>query len=260
MDLPPLPRSTSRLKIRDHINLVRGHTVEPEREIIFGPPAARSVVATHENDLVHKYLLYRSRLASKTRRLYFKWFLWIEDDIGRRMDDLVETSDQLLLKLAQVHQQNRIAAASQGPPCSIHLIQLGIEPSTSCPLLKHGDCIVMKADVTNAQSFFDHVVHMVLQDEIYRPMDMSSMYFSRELFGALLTPVPVVGVSLITHLAHYMITLWIPPQVGAHKYPQDEILEMLFKLVALSNADDIISSAVVVDNDSATSYDIFGQR
>lgn len=180
MDIPPLSRSTSRLKIRDHINLLMGHNVDSDDDLIlFGPPAARSVIVSYENDLVHKYLLHRRRLADNVRMLYFKWWLWIEDDIGRRMDELIETADQLMLKLRQVHRLNGKAIVARGPPFSFHFMRMGLEPSTSCPLLEHGECIVMKADIAHAQTFFDHVVLKVLQDDIYRPMDMSSTYHSR---------------------------------------------------------------------------------
>lgn len=66
-----------------------------------------------------------------------------------------------------------------------------------------------------------------------------------------------MGISLVTYPVYSMITLWIPPQPDARKYSEDDIFEMLLKLIALPKADDIISSAIMIDNDTAISYEIF---
>lgn len=184
---PPLSRSTSRLKIRDHLNLLMGHPVEDVPDLItFELPAARSVIVTYENELLHKYLLHRNRLVHQIHVLYFKWWLWIEDDIGCRMDELVETAHQLAPKLQQVHRLNEKAIADRGPAVSFHFMRMGLEPSTSCPLLEHGDCIIMRAHVGDAYPFFNYVALKILKDEIYCPMDMSRThcctFFCKSLF------------------------------------------------------------------------------
>lgn len=173
----PLSRSTSILKVRDRLNMLMGHSLHDDEDenICFEAPAARTLFHTHEDCLIYKYLLYRDRYKSKVHVLYFKWWLWFEDEKGGRMEELIETAGQLEIKMKDIHRTLQ-TAANEGKVLSTHIMRMGIEPLASSPLLEHGDCITLRADIGCAVPFFDSVAHLLLKDELYYPADMSSTY------------------------------------------------------------------------------------
>ena len=108
----PLSRSTSILKVRDRLNMLMGHSLHDDEDeyICFEAPAARTLFHTHEDCLIYKYLLYRDRYKSKVHVLYFKWWLWFEDEKGGRMEELIETAGQLEIKMKDIHRTLQTAA------------------------------------------------------------------------------------------------------------------------------------------------------
>lgn len=161
---PLLPRSTSKLKIRDHINTFLGYDVDSPEIPVLEAPCVRTMITTHEQSMVYKHMLHMSRARCSDPLLYYKWSYW-ED---RGLTDIVETEKQL---------KGVLKALKRALPDTnkVHVTRMGIHPNRA-EVFK-GEKLSFKVGHHLEYDVFKDMVKIVVGDFLYRPMDVQSMCF-----------------------------------------------------------------------------------
>lgn len=211
--MEPLPRSTSRLRIRDHINSMLGYEHDKPRPSFVGP-ATRTTITTHEESFFYRYLVYESSITSDA--LYFKWNQWVKDD-AFVLEDIVETRSQLKRTLKGLKKREVDAS----------IVRHGTHPNEPCTKL------AFRVDHFCESDFFSELVRIVLGGRLSQPMDTQRKStgpangHSESNTTPVLTAVVIVGVSLNTRPADYAIVkVWLEPS------PDPERVKLLVEAIA----------------------------
>lgn len=240
---PILRRSTSRLRIRDHINTFLGYEVEKAR-CKFAPPCVREFIMSHEESMLFKFLHFQS--CEVDRPLLYKWGFWLEMGTRPMLEDIVETQLQVKLGLKKLRNQEFGKA---------HFMRFGLKPSGKHHLLENGDKVACKVDSDCALDFFQALTQIALSDKLYRPLEVQRK-FRLASFRRILTTVPVLGLTLHRVKEYALVFLWLSGDESPAK-----IFGLLSKMAEILPPDleRFIYTAVVISNktgDSTQVYDL----